>query len=531
MLPPLLQDGLELARTGLASGIWRAMRPRPTLRLLLDLAQGRRDFYAAVAKYARERPQVIAVRDDTQALSWSELQEQAERVAGGLAALGVQRRQRVALVQDNRVEHFVAMAAVLHLGAVPAPMSPHMGEEALAARLAEGRFAAAIVEDPCVPAARRSVDRVLSMGTGWAGLLQSPRRPAPLLQDRRSHGEPDLVLTTSGTTGGAQGARIDMHKARVGTAFRYLRAFDLHRGDRLFTACPIYHAAPMLLTGLCMLVGAQVVVSRHFVPEALVADVSRRGITHVFAVPTLLGRLAASPALPRLRGSPLRALISGGAALRPDLKRQLLEGAGPVLYDFYGATELGVVSVAHPRDLQRCPEGVGRVLSGVEVRLVDEAGAQVPTGARGVLYVRSDATSPFEGEDPHRPPGLQGWSTAGDIACFQGEQLCIVDRVKDVIITGGVNVFPVEVERVLARHPAVADVAVAGIPDPEWGEAVAAFVVPRPGQLVDPAELRAYAKARLGPAQVPKQVFLRAALPVGITGKVLRRALVEQREG
>ena len=509
----LMLDAMEIARTGVASGMWRAMRPRPTARLLLDLVQGRRDFFVAVAKYARERPQVVAAQDEVRALTWAELQEQSERVAGGLAALGVQRRQRVALVQENRVEHFVAMAAVLSLGAVPAPLAPHMGHEALVELLERGRFAAVIAEATChVPG--------ITMTEGWATLLRSPRRPAPLFQDRRSKGQPDLVLTTSGTTGGAQGARIDMHKARMGTAFRYLHAFDLHRGDRLFTACPVYHAAPMLLTGLAMLVGAEVIVARSFDPEQLVRDVERLGITHVFAVPTLLGRLARATTLPALQGSTLRALISGGAALRPDLKRQILEGVGPVLYDFYGATELGVVSVASPRDLQRCPAGVGRVLPGVQVQLRDETGRPVAAGQRGQLFARSDATSTFEGEEP----AVEDWVSAGDIACFQGDQLCIVGRVKDVIITGGVNVFPTEVEQVLARHPAVADVCVAGAPDPEWGEAVVAFVVPRGDADVD--DIRAFARRHLSPAQVPKRVILREALPVGVTGKVLRRSLL-----
>ncbi|MCK6506708.1 AMP-binding protein [Myxococcota bacterium] len=529
-IPPIVEDGLDMARAGVRQELWRSLRPGGTAATALALAQGRRDLYLMLHKHARTRPDAVAVRDEERVLTWAQLQDEATAVAGGLAALGVRPRQRVALVLENRVEHVVAMAAALHLGAVPAPMSPHGGEQALVQRLSTGRFALAVVEAELVAAARRGLapDRVLSMQGGWARLAAWAPLRAPLLRSRRARGEPDLVLFTSGTTGGSKGARIDMQRARLGTPFRLLTAFGLGRGDRLFTACPVYHAAPTLLTGLSMLAGAELVLARRFEPADFADQVRRLGITHAFAVPTMLGRLAASPSLDRLRGSSLRALISGGAALRPDLKTRILAGAGPILYDFYGATELGVVSVAGPADLAAHPGSVGRVLRGVEVRLVDPAGRPVPRGEAGELYVRSDLTSGYEGVDPDLPPGLEGWASAGDLARFEGDQLCIVGRVREVIVTGGVNVFPGEIEAVLGRHPAVAEVAVAGLPDADWGEAVTAFVVLAPGQALEPEALRAWARPLLGKAQLPKRVVLRQALPIGATGKVLRRALVEE---
>ena len=533
-LGPTVEDCFDMARAGMLGGLWRSLRPGGTAATALALAQGRRDLYLMVHKHARTRPDAVAARDEARVLTWGQLHQEAVAVAGGLAALGVRPGQRVALVMENRVEHLVAMAAALHLGAVPAPMSPDSGHPALVQRLSAGRFAAALVEGELVEAARRGLpaQRVISMDAGWARLAASSPLPTPILHSRRAGGgaggEPDLLLFTSGTTGGSKGARIDMRRARLGTPFRLLAAFDLGLGDRLFTACPVYHAAPTLLTGLSMLAGAEVVLARRFDPEAFADQARSLGITHAFAVPTMLGRLAVSPALSRLRGSSLRALISGGAALRPDLKTRILAGAGPILYDFYGATELGVVTVAGPADLAAHPEAVGRVLRGVEVRLVDAAGRQVPRGETGELYVRSDLTSGYEGVDPDLPPGLEGWASAGDLARFEAAQLCIVGRVKEVIVTGGVNVFPGEIEAVLGRHPAVAEVAVAGLPDPEWGEAVTAFVVLAPGQELDPEALRTWARPLLGKAQLPKRVVLRQALPIGSTGKVLRRALVEE---
>lgn len=525
----LLEDAVDMAGASLRRGLWRSLRPGGTVTTALALAQGRRDLFLMVHKHARTRPEAVAVRDEVRTLTWARLQAEVMAVAGGMAALGVRPRQRVALVMENRVEHVVAMAASLHLGAVPAPMSPHSGERALGERLASGRFALALVEEEGMPVARRCLPagRALSMEGGWARLLAERPWRAPLLSGRRARGEPDLLLFTSGTTGGSKGARIDMQRARLGTPFRLLSAFDLGLGDRLFTACPVYHAAPTLFIGLAMLAGAELILARRFEPAAFVEQVRRQGVTHAFAVPTQLGRLAASPALADLRGGSLRALISGGAALRPDLKQRLLAGAGPVLYDFYGATELGVVTVASPADLAAHPDSVGRVLRGVELRLVDPSGRDVPPGEKGELYVRSDLTSGYEGVDPDLPPGLEGWASAGDLARMDGGQVRIVGRVKEVIVTGGVNVFPGEVEAVLGHHPAVAEVAVAGLPDPEWGEAVTAFVVPNPGLALDPEELRAWARPLLGKAQLPKRVVLREALPVGPTGKVLRRALAE----
>ena len=198
-----------------------------------------------------------------------------------------------------------------------------------------------------------------------------------------------------------------------------------------------------------------------------------------------------------------------------------------MVYDFYGATELGVVSVAGPQDLRQDPRTVGRPMRGVEVLLADDAGRTVARGEPGELFVRSDMLSSYEGEasgsDPLR---AAGWSSAGDVAIQDASGLLrIVDRRKDLIVTGGVNVFPAEVERIVERHPQVRECAVTGVADPDWGEAVAAFVVLEPGAALDRSALRAFCKERMNKAMVPKSFTALAEIPRCAAGKVLRREL------
>lgn len=319
-----------------------------------------------------------------------------------------------------------------------------------------------------------------------------------------------MVLHTSGTSGRSKGAQVSTADARLWTGAQYIDAFDMGPGDTLLTPCPLYHAAPMLLSGLALLVGAELHVTDAMPTVSTLAQV-----THVFAVPTLLGRLARDPQVATLRDTRLRALISGGGPCRAALKTQLTRQIGPVVYDFYGATELGVVSVGRPG---HPPHSVGHPLPGVALRF--EGG---PSPTEGELWVRSDAVSRgFEGVQD-QGLALEGWRTAGDWAALEDGALVLKARRSDVVVTGGVNVFPAEVEQALEAHPAVRQAVVVGLDDAEWGQAVHAAVVLEAGH--HPADWRAWMKARVPASHVPKSVTVLASIPTGSTGKVLRRAV------
>jgi fatty-acyl-CoA synthase len=366
-------------------------------------------------------------------------------------------------------------------------------------------------------------DEAPSQAIPWDEWLARGHRPAPRTSVRGGP-HPDVVMHTSGTTTGrSKSTPLHMSKAGLDTALRMMEGFDVDPDITLFTPCPLYHAAPMLLTGLCMSVGGHTVLANQFTDDAL-ESMLLHGSTHAFLVPTLLERLSRQPPpmLARVRRSPMRAMISGGSALRSNLKNILLDALGPVLYDFYGATEMGIVSIASPGDLATAPDSVGRILRGVEAMVVDDGGQRLPSGAVGELFVRSDTMT--NDSDSLVP----GWVSAGDVARIQDGRLFIVDRKRDVVISGGVNLFPVDIELALECHPSVREAAAFGLPDPEWGEALHTVVVIEPGHELDVEALRAHCKTQLAHYAIPKSFRQVDSLPRSPTGKVLRRMLRDQ---
>lgn len=503
--------------------------PRGLARLARGLLSGRQDLYLAIEAHAVQTPDRLAVADARRSLTWRALDHQAATLAGGLAAMGLVRGDRVAIFVENRVEFFVIAAACSRIGATPMPSSPLSAPEQVTRRLQETHAAAAFVEAPLAEAAVAGIasDRVIVLdGPAPAGATPWVRAHASPFRARFRPRQPatdNLILFTSGTTGRSRGTRIATERAGPLTALRYLHAFRLTPDAVFFTPCPLYHAAPLVLSGLTLTIGGTVVVRPRF--DDPVDTLLACGATHAFLVPTLSERLSRLPAaeLARLRAGPLRALLSGGAALRPALKRKLLDQLGPVLYDFYGATELGIVSVAGPAELAWDPATVGRVLPGVEIRLVDDEGRAVPPGEPGLLEVRGPSVSDgYLGEGSHP---VTRWHTAGDVCRQRDGLLYVVDRKRDVIISGGVNIFPVDVEEAVEAHPSVREAAALGVTDPEWGEALHVFVVLEPGHALDSEALIAHCRARLQRYAVPKAFHAIGALPRSPTGKVLRREL------
>ena len=534
MLPPDLSWLPSLARLIRGGALTDGLTPHGVTRLAGALASGRRDLFAALGKHAAERPDAPAIDDGDRRLSFGALFEMTEHVAARLWRLGLRPGDRVAIALENRAEHLILQAALYRLGAVPAPMTPGQPPALLRGRLLDARIAAALVEPELAEPAQEALARLgraphmlITLngelgGTAFSS-LERPCAPLPPRFDGRGD-EADLLLFTSGTTGRSKGARISMRRAGLGLAFVYLDTFGFRPGDGLYTPCPAYHAAPTLLLGVALLSGAQVVLRRRFDADEAIALLGPGGLTHAFLVPTLLSRLDALPdaALAPLSQGRLRALISGGAPLRPALKTRLLDRLGPVLWDLYGATELGVVSVGKPEDLHRRPDCVGRPLPGLSVRIVRDDGQDAGVDEPGELFVQSRATHlGYEGD-----PAATGWVSAGDVAALGADGLLrVLDRKKDMILSGGVNLFPAEIEEALESLVGVAEAVCVGVPDDEWGERARAYVVAAPGVRLEPEALRAEAAKILPKTSVPREIVLVAEIPRSPTGKVNRRAL------
>jgi len=300
--------------------------------------------------------------------------------------------------------------------------------------------------------------------------------------------------------------------------------------DRHLVVCPLYHSAAPAFVAIMMSLGATSVLMNHFDPEACLALIERERITSTLMVPTMLVRLTALPPEVRRRydTSSLRWIMSGAAPLATDTARRVEAQFGPVLWNFYGATETGIVTIAGPGQHTARPGTVGRAARGNQIRLLDDAGAEVAPGAIGELYVRNSMLigGYHKNRDATERSQRDGFFSVGDLARVDADGYYYMEsRKHDMVISGGVNIYPREIEDHLQTHPAILDVAVVGVPDPEWGETLRAYVVVRAGHAITAAEVADYCRRELADFKRPRQVVFLDELPRNPTGKVLKREL------
>jgi acyl-CoA synthetase (AMP-forming)/AMP-acid ligase II len=461
-------------------------------------------------------PDTVAVVDDGVVTSRGELDAEVDRVAGGLAALGVVAGDRAVWCGPNSRQVVVLMHAYRRLGLVSVPMS-HRLTPPEAAYLVADCGASVVVVDAgylgLVPGAM-TFDEVLSAGDG-AG-------PPAAATDGAT------ILYTSGTTGRPKGAiRRPSDPALLAAMMREL---DFGAGEVHLVTGPLSHAGPQAFAVLTHRMGGTLVVTRRFDAAEWLDLVSRHRVTSAFVAPVHLRRILALPdeALAAADLSSLRTLIVNAAPVPYALKQEVLTRMGEgFLYEVYGSTELGIATVLRPEDQLRKPGSCGLPYGGIGLKVVGADGVDAPAGVPGELFIRT----PHSMEGYHRSaerlaelPG--GWKSVGDIAWLDDEgYLHICDRRTDMVITGGMNVYPAEVEGALCAHPDVADAAVFGVPDDEWGERVHAVVSPRRGETLDLADLEAFLSDRLAGFKRPRSWEVREHLPRTESGKLLKRVL------
>ncbi|MDQ3641523.1 MAG: AMP-binding protein [Actinomycetota bacterium] len=498
-----------------------------------------------LAVWAAEDPGAVAVIEAGATTTRAELNAEVNRIAGGLAALGVAAGERVAWCGPNSTSVVVAMHACRKLGVVAVPISYRFTAEEWRHVLADSDAAVVLVDAasavtasavlPDVPTVRHAVtfggrapgmrpwDEVAALGS----VEEPPRPPHP----------GRTMMYTSGTTGRPKGAI----RGPADPALRTAMMAELDFGDdevHLVTG-PLYHAGPHAFALLAHLTGGTLVVTRPFDPAEWIRLVGEHRVTSAFVAPIHLTRVMSLPdhVLASADVSSLRTVIVNAAPVPFALKQEVVATLGDgSLYEVYGSTELGIATVLRPEDQLRKPGSCGRPYGGIGLRVVGADGADMATGEAGEVFIRT--TQAFEGyhgeaEPLDELPGGGGWRSVGDIGWLDPEgYLHICDRKTDMIITGGVNVYPAEVEAVLHAHPDVADAAVIGIPDDERGERVHAVVAPRADRRLDQAALEAFVGVRLAGFKRPRSWDFRAALPRTESGKLLKRVLrAEHRDG
>ena len=475
-------------------------------------------------------PNRAAVRLEDRILTYKQLDERSALVAGLLAALGVEAGDRVALMLPNVPEFAMLYYGLLRAGAVVVPMNPllkarevefYLGDSgaklmfAWHATAGEADKGAEASGTQFVPVAVETFDRLLA---GHA--------PVTAVSDRADD-DTAVILYTSGTTGRPKGAELTHTNLRRNAAVSAATLFHLEPDDVVMGCLPLFHSFGQTC-GLNAVVGSGAcltLVPRFDAGKAL--EVIQRDRVTVFeGVPTMYVALLNHPQRRDFGVGSLRVCVSGGAALPVEVLRGFEESFGCIILEGYGLSETSpVASFNHP-GRQRKPGSIGTPIEGVEIRVVDLSGQDVPAGEVGEIAIRGHNV--MKGYWRHQQATLEaipdGWFRTGDLA-RQDEYgyLFIVDRKKDLIIRGGYNVYPREIEEVLSEHPAVAEAAVIGIPHATHGEEVGAAVVLKPGAEATAAELRAFCKQRVAAYKYPRHVWLEAALPKTATGKLLRR--------
>ena len=443
-----------------------------------------------------------------------ELDRASRRVAARLAAAGLRPGDRILMSAGTSVELVEAHVGALRLGLVVVPANTAYREREIAHLVHDAGPRAAVVDDPDRAGwIRRAAPDTLIVGPD-VDLVDGGEVP---VLDAAGPDDPAIIGYTSGTTGAPKGAVLS-HRNLLASSESVRLAWRWTAEDRLVLALPLFHIHG-LGVGLhgTLLAGASAVLLPRFEPDAVLDAAAAHDATLFFGVPTMYARLAGSPRLGEL--GRLRLCVSGSAPLPPAVFDRLAEGSGQRVLERYGMTETGM-NVSNPYDGERRPGTVGFPLPGVELRL-SETGEVHLRGPNvfGGYWGRPEATAAAFTED--------GWFRTGDIGEHDGDgYLRLVGRARELIITGGLNVYPREVEDVLLEHPAVAEVAVAGVPDPEWGEIVTAWVVPAPAAS-PPAEgeLTGFAAERLARFKCPRRVVVVDALPRNALGKVLRHEL------
>ncbi len=525
-----------LARTGLI----RSLRPQHVARFARSARGSKPGPHMAVMLHAQVWPDKLAAADARRRLTYGELEREVNQVAHALTSLGVGPGTRVGIMLPNCVEYLVVLQALPRIGASAVQIGTRLkageieyilGNSQPRALIYHASFAGE-VEPACqrigVPAGGALLE-IDDGGGSYRTLVDGqPGDRPPSFSGKTA--ESSVIVYTSGTTGKPKGASRNLSRTGLDAVADLIASVGIEHDDVHLVVCPLYHSAAPAFALIMMSLGASVVVSDHFEPEQILALIARERITCAFMVPTQLVRLTGIEPEVRRRYdlSSLRWILSGAAPLTTETARRFQEAYGPIVWNFYGATETGLVTLAGPTEHTAHPGTVGRTLAGNQIRVIGEDGRQLPTGEVGELYVRNSMLiTGYHGDKDSTDRAMRdGFFSVGDLARVDAQGFVyLASRVHDMVISGGVNIYPAEIEEHLHRHPDVMEAAVVGVPDEEWGERLVAFVVPRPGAALTAEEVIQFCREGLADYKRPRRVEFMEALPRNPTGKVLKREL------
>ena len=499
-------------------------------------------YLQANAKKFAERTAIIC--EDT-VLTYMDLHIRSNQLANAFLQRGIRKGDKVAAYLTNCIEYVETMFALAKIGAVLVPISYRLVPRELKYVVENSDSVALIFNESLagnVLAIRDELkgvilDRLIQVGSSkdekmlfYEEFLQSGKPEDPGVEVT----EEDVFYLgyTAGTTGFPKGAVLT-HKARMLTLLQIAIEYGFGSEDKTLNCGPLYHAAPMAFTLVHLLLGGQVILMKEFDPEKVLKNIQDFRVTNSFMVPTMYNMVINLPIEVR-RGydvSSVRGLVSGGASLLTKVKEGILEffsNAG--LHEFYGSTEIAIATNLRPEDQLRKIRCVGLPTYFVDLKILDSRGNEVPRGETGLIYVKT----PYALKEYYKNPKstqaafLEDWFTNDDVGRLDEEgYLYIVDRKADMVISGGANIYPTETEEVLHQHPNILEASVIGIPDEKWGEALLAFIIPKPGKEINHQEITSFCEGKLAKYKIPRHIKMVKELPKSPAGKVLKRILRE----
>ena len=503
-----------------------------------------------LATHAATRPATPAVIVDASggarpsATSFAALNALVNRAAHGFVTLGAEPQDRMVWCGPNSLEVLTTIHAARKASLTAVPLSYRFTAEEMAYVIANSDATLVVIDAEQAPLLVEVIHRLPSVRAvvvfggpvppgfhAWDDVLADQPGTEPEIVAAESAGA--SMIYTSGTTGKPKGAlRTTTHPP---TVLALLGEINLRPGDEVhLTTGPLYHSGPLAWASMNHSLGCPVVVLRRFDAAAWLRLVHEHRVTNTFSAPTQLKRIVSLPPgeLARADVSSMRSLVADAAPVPFALKQEVIAKLGEgFLYEVYGSTELGVVTVLHPEDQLRKPGSCGKPYANIEVRIVADDGTDAPVGDPGELFIRTGLAMDGYHRTDERLTELDagGWKSVGDVAYVDDEGFVyICDRKKDMIISGGVNIYPAEIEAVLYEHPQLLDAAVFGVPDEDWGERVYAVVQAKSGETVDLDEIRDFVATRVARYMQPREYELRDSLPRTDAGKLLKRVLRDE---
>ncbi|MBR7827838.1 long-chain fatty acid--CoA ligase [Actinospica sp. MGRD01-02] len=487
---------------------------------------------AILTTSAARHPGHAAIKLDEQVLSYAQLDAASSRVAAFLSSRGIEPGSQVGLMLPNVPEFAVLYYGILRAGGVVVPMNLLLKAREVAYHLADAQSAGVlcwhtVTTEAAEGAARAGVPCVVIDPEAFATELAG-HPPAPALTPR-DPSDTAVILYTSGTTGRPKGAELTHDNLSRNAEVTVRTLLECGPDDKLFGGLPLFHSFGQTVALNCAIAsGACLSLIARFDAGKALEVIERDRVTVFLGVPTMYMSLLAHDRRAQHDLSSLRVCVSGGAALPVEVLHGFEEAFDTIILEGYGLSETSPVACFNHPGRVRKPGTIGTPIEAVDMRIVDADGREVPDGQVGEIEIRGHNVMKGYWRRPDATLGAlsNGWLRTGDVGVRDDEgYFRIVDRKKDMIIRGGFNVYPREIEEVLYEHPDVAEAAVIGIPHPTHGEEVAAAVALRPGATATAADLREHVKALVAPYKYPRHVWILQTLPKGPTGKILKREI------